>query len=81
MRREKLRAIGIRIAAAAGVAAPMAVRTAVTTNMMRGNTDARPPTIRNPQLTSQPTVPLFVAIAKRYVTPMSVKKRLSGKPC
>ena len=36
MRREKLRAIGIRIAAAAGVAAPMAVRTAVTTNMMRG---------------------------------------------
>lgn len=45
---EKLSAIGIRIAAAAGVAAPIAVSSAVTPNMTKGNQRAFPPISLSP---------------------------------
>ena len=40
----------------------------------------RPPTAFTAAWTSQSTVPLFVAIANRYVTPTRITNRSPGKP-
>jgi hypothetical protein len=63
------------IAQAAGLAAPIAVSSAVTPNITHGMSATRPPTPRTADLTIRSTVPLLRAIAKRYVTPMSVRTR------
>lgn len=69
LHREKPSAIGMRVAAAAGVAAPIAVSSAVIPNITNGNQVACPPIARSPTLTIALTVPLFVASENRYVTP------------
>ncbi len=53
------------IAHAAGLTAPMAVRTAVTPNITHGISATRPPTPFTAALTIRSTVPLLRAIAKR----------------
>ncbi len=63
------------MAQAAGLAAPMAVSSAVTPNITHGISATRPPTARTAARTMRSTVPLFLAIAKRYVTPTSVRTR------
>ena len=59
------RAIGAMMATAAGLTAPIAVRTAATPNMIQGIATMRPRTPRTASRTSQSTVPLFWAMAKR----------------
>ena len=68
-------AIGPMMAQAAGLAAPIAVSTAVTPNITHGISTTRPPTARTADLTMTSTVPLFLAIANRYVTPTRVRTR------
>ena len=63
------------IAQAAGLAAPIAVISAVTPNITHGIRATRPPTAFTALRTIRSTVPLFRAIAKRYVTPISVSTR------
>ncbi len=53
------------IAQAAGLAAPIAVSSAVTTNMTHGMSTTRPPTDRTAPRTMRSTVPLLRAIANR----------------
>ena len=53
------------IAQAAGLAAPMAVSTAVTANITHGISATRPPTAWTALRTMRSTVPLFLAMAKR----------------
>ena len=53
------------IAQAAGLAAPIAVSTAVTANITHGMSATRPPTARTELRTMRSTVPLLRAIAKR----------------
>ena len=76
----KDRPTGAMIATAAGTTAPKAVRIEMTTNITHGMSATRPPTIRTAACTSQSTVPLFFAIANRYVTPTRMMNRSAGKP-
>jgi predicted lysophospholipase L1 biosynthesis ABC-type transport system permease subunit len=75
----KLSAIGAMIATAAGDRAPTAVMTAVMANMTHGIRATLLPTILTAPRTSRSMVPLFWAIAKRYVTPTIVRNRPPGK--
>jgi hypothetical protein len=68
-------AIGPTMAHAAGLAAPIAVSTAVTANITQGMSATRPPTIRTAPRTMRSTVPLLRAMANRYVTPTKVRTR------
>ena len=63
------------MAHAAGLAAPIAVSSAVTPNMTHGISATRPPTALTAVSTMRSTVPLLRAIAKRYVTPIKVRTR------
>ena len=58
-------AIGPMMAQAAGLAAPIAVSSAVTANIAQGISATRPRTARTAPRTMRSTVPLFFAIAKR----------------
>ena len=78
--RAKVMPIGAMIATAAGTTAPMPVRTAVTPKNTHGIRATRPPTERTAAWTSQSTVPLFLAMPKRNVTPARVMNRSPGKP-
>ena len=53
------------IAQAAGLAAPIAVSSAVTANITHGISATRPPTAFTALRTIRSTVPLFLAIANR----------------
>src|SRR5919199_3923528 len=68
------------MATAAGESAPIAVSSAVTANMIHGMAATWPPTSRTAPRTSRSTVPLFCAIANRYVTPISVTTSSAGNP-
>src|SRR5918997_4937322 len=71
-------AIGAMMATAAGLAAPIAVKTAATANMIHGIAARCPLTPRTASWTSQSTVPLAWAMANRKVTPTSTTKMLPG---
>lgn len=58
-------ATGARIATAAGLTAPTAVRQAATVNMIQGIAAMRPRTMRTAEWTRKSMVPFFCAIAKR----------------
>ena len=58
-------AMGPTIAHAAGLAAPIAVSSAVTANITHGMSTTRPPTVRTAARTIRSTVPLLRAIANR----------------
>src|SRR3712207_6444783 len=79
-RAAKVSAIGAMIATAAGERAPIAVSSAVTANMIHGMAATWPPTSRTAPRTSRSTVPLFCAIANRYVTPIRVTTSSAGNP-
>ena len=61
----KPRAIGPMIAQAAGLTAPIDVRTPVTANITHGMSATRPPTALTAVVTMRSTVPLFFAIANK----------------
>ena len=63
------------MAQAAGLTAPIAVSTPVTANITQGMNATRPPTAFTALRTMRSTVPLFLAIANRYVTPIRVRIR------
>ena len=73
-------AIGAMIATAAGPSAPKAVSRPVIPNITHGMKATRPRTSRTAPRTIRSTVPLFWAIANRYVTPTKVRNRSLGKP-
>jgi hypothetical protein len=72
--------MGAIIATAAGPTAPTAVTAAVTKNMAQGTRETRPCAARIATSTSQSTVPLFLAMANRNVTPVSTMNRSPGNP-
>ena len=76
----KVSAMGAMIATAAGPSAPRAVSTAVMPNITHGMNATRPRTSCRAPRTIRSTVPLFCAIAKRYVTPTKVRNRSLGNP-
>ena len=68
------------MATAPGLTAPTEVRTAAIKNMIHGIAQIRPRTARTARSTSQSIVPLFCAMANRYVMPTRVRNSPPGKP-
>lgn len=68
------------MATAAGLTAPIAVRTPVIANITQGISATRPRTSLTAAWTSHSVVPLARARANRYVTPTRTTKRSPGKP-
>ncbi len=68
------------IAQAAGLTAPIAVSTPVIANITHGISATLPRTAPTATRTIRSTVPFFLAIAKRYVTPIRVSTRSELTP-
>ncbi len=77
-RAAKPSATGAMMATAAGPSAPTAVMAAVMKNITQGISATRLRTSFTAPWTSRSMVPLFCAMAKRYVTPTSVRKSPPG---
>lgn len=72
--------MGAMMPTAPGTTAPEAVRAPVIRNITHGMRAILPRTARVEAWTSQSTVPLFLAIANKSVTPTSTTNRSPGKP-